>query len=46
MPNFKLMSVAAEMGIDTDEARLHDANYDILLTRVVYNIVTGIDFEL
>ncbi len=46
IPNFKLMSVAAELGIDIDEAKLHDANYDILLTRAVYNIVTGIDFEL
>lgn len=46
MPNFKLMSVAAEVGIVIDESKLHDANYDIMLTRAVYNIVTGIDFEL
>jgi hypothetical protein len=29
-----------------DESRLHDANYDIELTRGVYRIVTGIDYEL
>ena len=46
MPNFKLMSVAKEVGISIDESKLHDANYDILITRAVYNTVTGIDFEL
>lgn len=46
MPNFKLMTVARELGIDVDESRLHDALYDIELTRAVYRIVTGIDYEL
>lgn len=46
MPNFKLMSVAGELGIDVDESRLHDALYDIELTRACYRIVTGLDFEL
>ena len=46
MPNFKLMSVAREVGIAIDESKLHDAHYDILITRAVYNIVTGLDFEL
>ena len=46
MPNFKLMSVAREVGISIDASKLHDANYDILITRAVYNIVSGIDFEL
>ena len=46
MPNFKLMNVAKEVGISIDESKLHDANYDILITRAVYNIVTGLDFEL
>ena len=46
MPNFKLSSVAREVGIVIDESKLHDADYDILITRAVYNIVTGIDFEL
>lgn len=46
MPNFKLMTVARELGITVDESRLHDALYDIELTRAVYRIVTGIDYEL
>ena len=46
MPNFKLSSVAEEVGIVLEEERLHDAFYDIELTRNVYRIVTGIDFEL
>lgn len=46
MLNFKLSTVAVEVGIVVDESRLHDANYDIELTRAVYRIVTGIDYEL
>ena len=46
MENFKLMSVARELGIEVDESKLHDALYDIELTRACYRIVTGIDFEL
>lgn len=46
MLNFKLGTVAVEVGIVVDESRLHDANYDIELTRAVYRIVTGIDYEL
>jgi DNA polymerase-3 subunit epsilon len=46
MLNFKLMTVAKEVGIEVDEAKLHDAIYDIELTRAVYRLVTGIDFEL
>lgn len=46
MDNFKLMSVARELGIEVDESKLHDALYDIELTRACYRIVTGIDYEL
>jgi len=46
MQNFKLMTVAREIGIVVDESKLHDANYDILLTREVYRIVSGIQFEI
>jgi DNA polymerase-3 subunit epsilon len=46
MKDFKLMTVAQEVGLVVDEARLHDANYDIELTRGVYRIVTGVDYEL
>jgi len=45
MENFKLMSVARELGITVDESRLHDALYDIELTRACYRIVTGLDEE-
>jgi DNA polymerase-3 subunit epsilon len=46
MVNFKLMTVAKELGLMVDETRLHDAVYDIELTRGVYRIVTDLDFEL
>lgn len=36
MENFKLMTVAREMGIEIDESKLHDATYDIELTRDIY----------
>lgn len=41
MENFKLSTVAKALGIVVDESKLHDAEYDILLTREIYNIVTG-----
>lgn len=46
MPNFRLKTVAKELGIDVDESKLHDAKYDIYLTREVYRIVTGLEIEL
>ena len=46
MVNFKLMTVAKELGLIVDETRLHEAAYDIELTRAVYRIVTNLDFEL
>lgn len=46
MPSFKLKRVAKEVGIPVDESKLHDAKYDIMLTRQVYRIVTGRDFEI
>lgn len=46
MLNFKLATVAKEVGIYVDESRLHDALYDIELTREVYRIVTGIEIAL
>ena len=41
MSNFKLKTVAKELGITVDESKLHDAAYDIWLTREIYLIVTG-----
>jgi len=40
MENFKLHTVAKQMGIVVDEAKLHDANYDINLTRQIYQLIT------
>ena len=41
MGNFKLHSVAIELGIGVDASRLHDALYDIELTREIYKIITA-----
>lgn len=46
MPSFKLHRVAKELGIVVDDSGLHDAKYDLELTREIYRIVTGIDIEL
>ena len=46
MPSFKQQRVAKEIGIVVDETRLHDAYYDVELTRAIYRIVTGIDIEI
>jgi DNA polymerase-3 subunit epsilon len=45
MPNFKLMSVAKELGIEVDETKLHDSSYDVYLTRKIYRIVTHLEME-
>lgn len=39
MENFKLATVAKFLGIEVDDAHLHDAGYDIDLTMRVYDIV-------
>lgn len=36
MPNFKLETVAKEIGVEFDKTKLHDALYDIEVTREVY----------
>lgn len=46
MPNFKLKSTALELGIPVKEESLHDAYYDVHLTREIYRIVTGLEIEL
>jgi len=40
MPNFQLRTVAAELGLEVEEAKLHDAHYDVELTRSIFKIVT------
>lgn len=37
LPNFKLSTVAAYYGVSIDESRLHDALYDVEITREIYN---------
>jgi DNA polymerase III subunit epsilon len=37
--DFKLKTVAKHLGIEVDETKLHDAKYDIYLTREIFNIV-------
>lgn len=47
MENFKLMTVARTMGIEIDENKLHDATYDIELTRdIFYKIINKMDVKL
>jgi len=46
MPSFKLKRVAMELGLVIDKSRLHDASYDVQLTRDIYRIVTGLEIEL
>ena len=46
MPSFKLKRVATELGVSVDESRLHEAGYDVYLTRECYKIVTGLEVEI
>lgn len=39
MVDFKLKTVAKEMGIKVDESKLHDAFYDIELTKQIYDLI-------
>jgi DNA polymerase-3 subunit epsilon len=39
--DFKLKTVCAKAGITIDESRLHDASYDIMLTRELYYRITN-----
>ena len=39
MPNFKLHTVATELGLEVDEDLLHDATYDIQLTYDIYQLL-------
>ena len=39
MENFKLVTVVKHSGIDIDESKLHDALYDIRLTRELFHIL-------
>jgi len=39
MEDFKLQTVAKQMGIAIDETKLHEGSYDIYLTREIYNLL-------
>ena len=39
MENFKLSTVAKFLGVNVDDAALHNALYDINLTKAIYNLV-------
>lgn len=41
MPNFKLATVAEWMGIIVDSEKLHDAGYDIFLTKAIFDKIMG-----
>jgi len=42
MNNFKLMTVAEEIGIKIEEEKLHNATYDIYLTREIYRRIKDV----
>lgn len=46
MPSFKLGRVAKELGIIVNDYHLHDASYDVKLTREIYQITTGMKLEI
>lgn len=46
MPSFKLHRVAKTIGITVDDEKLHDALYDVELTRAVYQTVSKIEQNL
>lgn len=46
MPSFKLHRVAKTLGLIVDDSKLHDASYDVTLTRQIYRIVTGLEIEI
>ena len=39
MENFKLATVARHLGIEVIEEKLHDASYDIALTKAIYDVI-------
>lgn len=45
MENFKLSTVAKTLGVNVNDESLHDAIYDIELTKAVFDIVTRNQYE-
>lgn len=46
MPSFKLHRVAKTLGIEVDDEQLHDASYDVYLTREIYKIVSKFEANI
>lgn len=46
MPSFKLARVAKTVGVEVDDTKLHDAEYDVHLTREVYKVVSKFEENL
>lgn len=46
MKSFRLRRVAITLGLDVEDEDLHNAVYDVELTRQIYRIVTGLDMEI
>lgn len=44
LPNFKLATVAEYLGIDTTAGKLHDASFDIFVTKAVFNHIMKVLF--
>ena len=44
MTDFKQETVARALGIQIDSAKLHDASYDIQLTKKIYNRISSLSF--
>lgn len=42
MENFKLAAVASQLGIEVKQGELHDASYDIYLTKAIYEKISQI----
>lgn len=40
MQNFQLKTVAMHLGVEVDDSKLHDAEYDIYLTKKIYEKIT------
>lgn len=41
MKSFSLLSVTKYLGINVDESRLHEATYDIEITKQIYDLIKG-----
>lgn len=41
MENFKQGTVAKALGVEVDDAKLHDALYDIYICKLIYDVVCG-----